>query len=521
MTAADLKPVLLLILDGWGLSSQTENNAIELAATPTWHKLWNEYPHTRLVTNGTAVGLIEGQMGNSEVGHLNLGAGRIVYQDLPLIRRMIESGELDAHPRLNSFLRACSRGSSVLHCVGLFSDGGVHSHIDHLRGLIDIARRRGVKRIHIHALLDGRDTPPRQAEQYFRLVADKMHAGTGFATLGGRYFGMDRDRRWVRTMQAWEAIVHGDGLKAPDWEAAMRNARERKENDEFVTPTVLGEYDGMHDGEYVLFFNFRADRMRQMVSAFLFDDFDGFDRGRVPMTRVFSVRRYRDDFQNDVLLEEDIVPETITELLSGSGLRVYKSAETEKYAHVTYFFNGGRELPWPGEDRVLVQSPMVGTYDQKPEMSVYEVTDRLVQHLKARDHQLFVVNFANGDMVGHTGIREAILAAVHAVDHCLEQIMGATHWGRDVSVIVTADHGNAEEMTFPDGSVSTQHSMNEVPLVLVDEPRRELKQPDKDEYGRLWSLCDVAPTIMALLKQTQPESWNGQSLLEPPATTQQ
>jgi 2,3-bisphosphoglycerate-independent phosphoglycerate mutase len=514
MSAANTKPVLLLILDGWGLSPLTENNAIELAQTPTWHKLWNEWPHTSLITDGQAVGLIEGQMGNSEVGHLNLGAGRVVYQDLLAIKRMIESGELDAHARLNTFLRSCSRGSSVLHLVGLFSDGGVHSHIDHLRGLIDIARRRGVKRIYVHALLDGRDTPPRQSETYFRLVADKMHAGTGFATLGGRYFGMDRDRRWVRTMQAWEAIVHGDGLRAPDWEAAMAAARERKEGDEFVTPTVLGDYDGMHDGDYVLFFNFRADRMRQLVSAFLFDEFDGFDRGRVPMTRVFSVRRYRDDFRNDVLLEEEAVTETLVETLSERGLKVYKSAETEKYAHVTYFFNGGREQPWPNEDRVLVQSPMVSTYDLKPEMSVYEVTDRLVQHLKARDHQLFVVNFANGDMVGHTGIQEAILAAVHAVDHCLEQIMGAVHWGQDVSVIVTADHGNAEEMTFPDGSVSTQHSMNPVPLVLVGDPRRELKPADKEQYGRLWALCDVAPTIMALLGQEQPASWTGESLLQ-------
>ena len=513
MSEPPRKPILLLILDGWGLGRDPANSAIELAETPTWHKLWKDWPCTQLVTNGPAVGLIEGQMGNSEVGHLNLGAGRIVYQDLLFIRRMIDSGEIEAHAQLNTFLKACSQGSSVLHFVGIFSDGGVHGHIEHLRGLIDLARRRGIKRIWIHALLDGRDTHPRCAERYFKLVSDKMHAGVGFATMSGRYYGMDRDRRWGRTLRAWDAIVHAEGTHAKNWEDALRLARERDEGDEFVSPTALGEYSGMNDGEYVLFYNFRADRMRQLVSAFLFDDFDGFERGRVPMTRVFSVRRYRDDFQNPVLLEEDLVPDTITELLCEHGMRVYKSAETEKYAHVTYFFNGGREDPWPCEQRVLVQSPMIATYDLKPEMSVYEVTERLVQHLKARDFDLYVVNFANGDMVGHTGVREAVIAAVTAVDHCLEQIMGAVHWGHDVSVIVTADHGNAEELTFPDGSVSTQHSMNDVPLVLVDEPRRELKPADKSRFGRLWSLCDVAPTILALWGITPPPCWTGESLL--------
>jgi len=511
--SAERKPILLLILDGWGLGHDPANDAIELGLTPTWHKLWNEYSRTQLVTNGPAVGLTEGQMGNSEVGHLNLGAGRIVYQDLLLIRRMIENGEMEANEQLNEFLGDCSRGSSVLHLFGLFSDGGVHSHIEHCRGFVNIARRRGVKRVWIHALTDGRDTPPRNAEKYFRLVADKMPSGVGFATLGGRYFGMDRDRRWERTKLAWDAIVHAQGSRAADWESAMAAARGRGETDEFITPTVLGDYSGIHDGESILCYNFRADRMRQMVSAFLFRDFDGFTRGSVPLTRLFSVRRYRDDFTNEVLFEEDTVPQTLNEVLDALGMRVYKSAETEKYAHVTYFFNGGREKPWPLENRVLVQSPMIATYDLKPEMSVYEVTDRLVQHLKARDHELYVVNFANGDMVGHTGVREAILKAVHAVDHCLEQIMGAVHWGADVDVLVTADHGNAEELLFSDGSLSTQHSMNDVPLVLVSEPRRALKAVDIARYGRAWSLCDVAPTILAMWGIPHPAIWDGQSLL--------
>ena len=510
-------PVLLLILDGWGLTQDPANSAIAQADTPTWDKLMEDCPWTKLHTHGECVGLIEGQMGNSEVGHLNLGAGRVVYQDLSRIKRMIESGELDAHEHLNRFLRACSRGSSVLHLVGLMSDGGVHSHIDHLRGFIQIARRRGIKRIWIHALTDGRDTAPKIAERYFEEVGFKMPAGVGFATLGGRYYGMDRDRRWDRTLLAWECIVHGEAPRFPGWKEAMAAARERDEGDEFITPSVLGEYSGIQDGDFVMFYNFRADRMRQIVCAFLFDEFDGFERGRMPMTRCFSVRRYRSDFHNDVLLEDDFVTETLTEVLTKRGHKVYKSAETEKYAHVTYFFNGGLEQPWPGEDRFLVQSPYVATYDLKPEMSVYEVTDQLVQRLKAREHDLLVVNFANGDMVGHTGVKEACIKAAKAVDRCLEQILGAVHWGKDISVLITADHGNFEELTFDDGGPNTQHSMNDVPLLLVADPHRELKSPEDAEDGsprKVWTLCDVAPTIMGLLGEQCPASWDGISLLK-------
>lgn len=507
MPADKLKPVLLLILDGWGIGEDPANDAIALAETPTWDKLLKEYPQTRLITGGTHVGLIEGQMGNSEVGHLNLGAGRVVYQDLLAIQRMLDSGAISANAGINQFLRDCAGGSSVLHFIGLFSDGGVHSHVEHLRGFINLARRRGIKRVYLHCLLDGRDTAPSIAAKYFRLVADKMPSGITFATLGGRWYGMDRDRRWERTQRHWEAIVHAEGLKFESWEAALEASRDRGETDEFIQPSVLGNYQGIRDGEFVFFYNFRADRMRQLVSAFVFDEFDGFERGRIPLAHAFTVRRYRGDFPNPVLLEEDTVPDTIVEVLSRRGMKVYKSAETEKYAHVTYFFNGGREAPWPGEDRMLVQSPMVDTYDQKPEMSVYEITDQLVQHLKQRSHDLFVVNFANGDMVGHTGVREAAIKAVHAVDHCLEQVLGAVHWGEDVDVIVTADHGNCEQLVFADGSPHTQHSMSDVRLVLVSDPRRELKPP------AAWSLCDVAPTIMALWGIEPPESWTGTSLL--------
>lgn len=508
MANAEHKPVLLLILDGWGITTNPEISAIAQGRTPTWDKLLSEYPHTRLITHGPHVGLIEGQMGNSEVGHLNLGAGRIVYQDILAIKRMLEAGEVAASAPLNDFFRDCSRGSSVLHFIGLLSDGGVHSHIMHLRDLIPHARRRGIQRIYLHALTDGRDTAPEIAERFFAQVSDKMPSGVGFATLGGRWFGMDRDRRWDRTQQHWEAIAHGQGPRYDSWERALAAARERGEKDEFIQPSVLGDYAGVNDGDYVLFFNFRADRMRQLVSAFLFQDFDGFDRGRLPATRVFTMRRYRQDFDNEVLLKDDPVDDTITEYLCRNGYTVYKSAETEKYAHVTYFFNGGLEDPWPGEKRVLIQSPQVATYDLKPDMSVYEVTDRLVQELKGRTHDLFMVNFANGDMVGHTGDFAAAIGAVEAVDRCLEQILGAVHWGEDVNVVITADHGNCEEMKYPDGSTNTQHSMNDVPLVVVSEPRRELKPPAD------WSLCDVAPTVLNLMALPQPASWTGTSLLK-------
>ncbi|MCH7471677.1 2,3-bisphosphoglycerate-independent phosphoglycerate mutase [bacterium] len=515
MAHPEHKPVLLLILDGWGLGPDPDNSAIELARTPTWDKLWAEYPRTRLVPHGTAVGLMQGQMGNSEVGHLNLGAGRVVYQDLLKINRMIERGELASHAKLNSFLREVAGGSSVLHFIGLFSDGGVHSHLNHLQALTALAQQRGVGRIWIHALLDGRDTRPRIAEGYFERFSEGMPPAARFATLGGRYFGMDRDRRWERTQKAWDAIVHADARRTTGWEAAMHTAREQDEGDEFVVPAVLGDYPGMEEGDGVLFFNFRADRMRQLAAALLLGDFNDFDRGSVPRVTVFSTRRYRDDFANDVLLENATVPQTINEVLSGRGLAVYKGAETEKYAHVTYFFNGGREAPWPGEDSVLISSPRVATYDLKPEMSVHELTERLATELARPRHEFYVVNFANGDMVGHTGVRQACIEACEAVDQCLKQVMDAAGWGSGVDVIVTADHGNCDVLTWPDGTPHTQHSMSEVPLVLAAEPRRQLKQPEEAAaQGReAWSLRDVAPTIMELLGLAPPPDWTGVSLL--------
>ena len=502
------KPVLLLILDGWGLAEDRSNSAIDLANTPTWDTLWRDWPHTQLIPHGEHVGLVKGQMGNSEVGHLNLGAGRIVRQDLQEISRLIREGELAAHGPLNDFLAPLKDSNGTLHFVGLFSDGGIHSHIEHLFGLIRHASARGVQRIAIHALTDGRDTAPRCCEQYFERMQRELGELAAVASVGGRYYLMDRDRRWERTQQHWDVITHGMGPVAKDWQTAIATARNRDEGDEFITPTVIGDYAGFAPDDRILCFNFRADRMRQSVAAWTQPGFEGFDRGDYKLHPLFSVRRYEADFANPVLISRDIVEETLAEVVSRAGLTSYKSAETEKYAHVTYFFNGGLEEPWPGEERVLVPSPKVATYDLQPRMSVNEVTDRLVEDLRLEGHDLYVVNFANGDMVGHTGVKEACIAACEAVDACLRRVLDAAAWGDKVSVIVTADHGNCDVLTWPDGTPHTQHSMNDSPLVLVSEPRRELKPPAE------WSLRDVAPTVLELLGIPQPASWDGVSLLD-------
>ena len=537
------KPVLLLILDGWGLGEDPSNSAIEQAKTPVWHRIWEEYPRTKLVPFGESVGLTEGQMGNSEVGHLNLGAGRVVYQDLVAITKLVDSGGLAKHERLNEFLDGV--GDGTLHFVGLLSDGGVHSHIDHLIGLANyVASRAGQDlaptKICIHVLLDGRDTPPAIAEQYFEYASSRLPAAASFATLAGRYFGMDRDKRWLRTKRAWDAIVHGTGAWASDWQTAMDQARRWDTGDEFVAPTVLGSYRGMKPGDSVICFNFRADRMRQMVEAFVSEKFEGFDRGNNPHPRLFTFTHYRDDFDIPVLLTYEPVEQTLAQVCSEAGLKVYKSAETEKYAHVTYFFNGGREEPWQGEDRVLIPSPKVATYDLKPEMSVYEVTDKLVAAIESGDYDCFVVNYANGDMVGHTGVIPAEIRACEAVDECLGKVLAAADWGKRAAVIVTADHGNCDVMRWPDGTPHTQHSMNLVPVVLVSDPRIELCPfaEEPEHHGQLddhlekgleragepiqngdarpetWSLCDIAPTVLDLLGIEKPRSWTGVSLLK-------
>jgi 2,3-bisphosphoglycerate-independent phosphoglycerate mutase len=518
MSSPARKPVVLLILDGWGLAGTgdwggAENSAVELADTPVWDRLRTEFPMTQLIPHGTHVGLTAGQMGNSEVGHLNLGAGRTVYQDLVAVTLMIEDCKLSEHAALNAFLADAQSGT--LHFVGLFSDGGVHSHIDHLLGFAKYAAECGVQRIAVHALLDGRDTPPAIAEQYFVKAEQQLPPGATFATLGGRYFGMDRDRRWERVRPAWEAIIHGEGTRELDWREALQRAREAGQSDEFVLPVVLGDYGGMQDGDSVFFFNFRADRMRELGAPLALPEFDGFDRGAVPKVSIFSTTRYRDDFTFPTLLTDAPLEETLAQVASAAGLRMYKSAETEKYAHVTYFFNGGREEPWPGEDRVLVQSPGVATYDLLPEMSAAGVTELLCEDLAARRHDVYVINYANGDMVGHTGVRDACIRACEAVDACVGRVLDAAGWGELATVIVTADHGNCDVLSWPDGTPHTQHSMNLVPLVLVAAPGLELLATDSAEAAAHggWSLRDVAPTILALLGLPRPASWNGRSLL--------
>ncbi|MDQ3023415.1 MAG: 2,3-bisphosphoglycerate-independent phosphoglycerate mutase [bacterium] len=513
------KSVLLLILDGWGLAEDPTNSAIDLASTPNWDRIWRDFPRTKLVPHGEAVGLLEGQMGNSEVGHLNLGAGRVIYQDLVAITKLIDNGELKDHADLNAFLDRAGQGT--LHFVGLFSNGGVHSHIDHLCGLANYAAEKCGVPLKVHALLDGRDTPPAIAEQFFAYAEEHLPHSAQFATLGGRYFGMDRDKRWQRTELAWDAIVEARGAWAPDWRTAMICARDWGMTDEFITPTVLGGYTGMQPGDSVICFNFRADRMRQLVSALVLEDFDSIERRSDPRPDVFAFTQYRDDFDIPVLLAYEPVAETLAEVCSKAGLHIYKSAETEKYAHVTYFFNGGREEAWPGEDRVLIPSAQVATYDLQPEMSIHEVTDRLVEAIKAGAHELLVVNYANPDMVGHTGVADACITACEAVDKCLGRVLEAAQWGKQAAVMVTADHGNCDVLRWPDGTPHTQHSMNLVPLVLVSEPRRDLhaladaaRLVVGSSHPQCFSLCDVAPTILDLLGISKPDSWTGISLLE-------
>ncbi len=508
--------MVLLILDGWGLAppERSSGDAIRAARTPNFDRIFHGCPSTTLTTHGRAVGLIEGQMGNSEVGHLNLGAGRVVKQDILRISEMIERGDFFTHPALLELCQKVRASGATLHLIGLVSDGGVHSHLSHLMALLELCRRQGMERVAVHALLDGRDTPPRSAAGYLSQVEEALGEADGWciATIGGRYFGMDRDRRWDRLERAWRAIVLADGPRAASWQEALEAAYARGESDEFVNPTLIvppgGEPVPVVDGDGVIFFNFRADRARQLTHALLDEEFPHFDRVRRPRVHFLSFKRYEDDLDTPVLLEEEELRGTLTEHLSSLGLRVFKTAETEKYAHVTYFFNGGREEPFPGEERVLIDSPKVATYDLVPEMSLYPVTETLTAAISRGEFALLVANFANPDMVGHTGVFEAAVRACEHVDICLGRVLAAAR-SFGYAVVVTADHGNADEMLFPDGTVSTQHSKNPTPLIVVAESARG--HTLRGEGMR--SLCHVAPTVLDLMGIEPPPEMEAESLI--------
>ncbi|HEY6777333.1 MAG TPA: 2,3-bisphosphoglycerate-independent phosphoglycerate mutase [Thermoleophilaceae bacterium] len=489
--------VALVILDGWGMAEPGPGNAVGQARTPVFDGLWSTYPHTTLTAWGEAVGLPEGQMGNSEVGHLNLGAGAIVKQDLLRIDEAIADGSFAENETLRA---AC--GAERLHLLGLVSAGGVHASMGHLRALIELTGEAGVPDVVIHAFTDGRDTNPDSGAGYVAEV--EGWGGARIASVTGRYYAMDRDRRWDRTKLAWDAIVHGRAeFSAESGEAAVRAAYERGETDEFIKPMLVGGEGRIRSGDSVVFFNFRPDRARQLTRALGEPDFSDFDRGEVPRVRLTTLTEYQEEWDYPAAFPPARPEVTLASLLAERGINQLHVAETEKYAHVTYFFNGGEEDPYDGEERCLVDSPRdVPTYDQKPEMSARAATDAFVERWRGGDYGFAIINYANPDMVGHTGVIPAAVKAVETVDACLGEVVGAVHDSGGACVI-TADHGNADNMLEPDGSPNTAHSMNPVPLIVT---------ADVGELASGGILADVAPTVLALLGQEQPPEMTGRSL---------
>ncbi len=497
--------VCLVILDGWGLAEPGPGNAVSLAETPVFDELWERYPRTTLSASGRDVGLPAGQMGNSEVGHLNLGAGAVVKQDLARIDDAVADGSLFENEVL---LAACQAARESprgrLHLMGLVSDGGVHSGWTHVEALIELAAQEGVPDVVVHAFTDGRDTLPTSAPSYIsELERWLRHAGR-VGTVSGRYYAMDRDRRWERTKLAYDAIVHAQGQRADGAAEAVAAAEERGETDEFIRPTVIGDYDGAADGDVAIHFNFRPDRARQLVMALCEPDFDEFDRGDAPDIELTTLTSYRTEWTYPVAFPPREPEATLAEVLSREGIRQLHVAETEKYAHVTYFFNGGREQEWEGEEHRLVDSPRdVATYDERPEMSAEAAAREFSERWSAGGYRFGIINFANPDMVGHTGSIPAAVTAIEAVDACLGEVVTAVHESGG-ACIVTADHGNAEHMLEPDGSPNTAHSLNPVPF-FVTVAGLELAD------GGI--LADVTPTALALLGLEQPGEMTGRSLI--------
>ena len=507
------RPLLtLIVIDGFGCRKEAGYNAIAQAETPRFDALWRDSPWTTLEASALAVGLPEGQMGNSEVGHLNIGAGRVVDQDIVRVSKSIRGHELEQNPL---FVRAV-KGSRSVHFAGLLSDGGVHSLQEHLHGLIDAALALGAENVYVHAILDGRDTPPKSAEKYLgdllAHIRDKPRAH--LATVVGRYFPMDRDKRWERVQRGYDLMTLGVGTETKDPLETLRRFYEQGVTDEFMEPLSVITAEGAHlgrveDGDTLLFFNFRADRMRQIVTAFMEESFDGFVRAVHPKARLVTMNRYHEQFDLPVLYPPVELRNNLGEILAKAGLTQLRIAETEKYAHVTFFFNGGSDTCFPGEARILVPSPKVATYDQKPEMSVFEVTERVVEAIESKKYDVIIMNIANPDMVGHTGVMAAAIEAVRDTDIAVGRILDAAAKVDGVTLI-TADHGNAELM-FDDatGQPHTAHTMNPVPLILVDAKKR---------FGTLrggGALSNVAPTILAILGLEQPAEMTAESLLVP------
>lgn len=506
------KPVMLMVLDGWGLGEAGPGNAISLANTPNMDALWEKYPHEKLEASGLAVGLPSGQMGNSEVGHLNIGSGRVVYQELTKITKAIEDGVFQANEEINAAIRHAIDHNSTLHLMGLLSDGGVHSHIEHLFAILDLCKAKGLDRVVVHCFLDGRDVSPTSGAGFVKELQHKMQEiGIGkIATVIGRYYAMDRDKRWERVKRAYDAIREGIGASAQDPVAAVEESYNKDITDEFVEPVVIEE-DGkpvalLQNDDSVLFFNFRPDRGRELTRALLEDDFDGFDRDDRIAPYYVTMTEYDKTFERvHVAYKPETFENTLGAVVSAHGMTQLRIAETEKYPHVTFFFNGGQEIEFPGEDRILVPSPKVATYDLQPEMSAYGVKDKVVEAIKSGKYDLIVLNFANSDMVGHTGVIPAAIKAVETVDTCVGEVVAAIREMQG-EVLITADHGNSEQMIAVDGKPFTAHTTNLVPLILVSDRADTLKPGGK--------LSDLAPTLLEMMNIAQPPEMTGVSLLE-------
>ena len=507
------KVTMLMILDGFGDNANQDGNAIKQANTPNLDRLMKKYPNTDIYTSGKYVGLPDGQMGNSEVGHTNIGAGRIVYQDLTKITKSIEDGDFFSNPEFIAAIDNCKKHNSKLHILGLVSDGGVHSHNRHLYGLLEMAKRRDFENVYIHCFLDGRDTPPASAETYISELQEKMREkGVGkIATLAGRFYAMDRDKRWQRIQKAYDAMVFGKGEKAGDPIKAIEDSYQKEVFDEFVVPTVICNPNGepvakIEENDSVIFFNFRPDRARQITRAIVDPNFNEFETKKMN-TYFVCFTSYDETMPNvHIAFKKEPVKNTLGEIVSKHGLKQLRIAETEKYAHVTFFFNGGEEKQYPGEERILVPSPKVETYDMKPEMSAYEVTDKVCDALENDRFDVIILNFANTDMVGHTGNMQAAIKAVEAVDTCIGRIVKIIE-EKQGTLLITADHGNAEQMIDQKtGEPHTAHTTNPVPAILVT-PNKNFKLK---ENGKL---ADLAPTILDIMGIEKPEEMTGESLL--------
>lgn len=511
--SAPRRTALLLILDGWGYREETDSNAIAAANTPVWDQLWRECPHTLITTSGTGVGLPSGQMGNSEVGHMNLGAGRVVYQSLTMIDKAIETGDFFTNAVLVSAARTAAANDKALHIMGLLSPGGIHSHENHILAMIRLAQDEGVKRVYVHAFLDGRDMPPRSAmaslQKTEKALAD---AGLGrIVSVTGRYFAMDRDQRWDRMQSAYDLITRGDAsFSADSVEDALNHAYARDEDDEFVKATRIGDAVPVKDGDSMVFMNFRADRARQLTNAFVDPGFDGFKRKSAPALAEFvMLTEYSADLNQyaNCAYPPQTLHNGLGEYLASQGRTQLRIAETEKYAHVTFFFSGGREQTYNGEDRILIPSPDVATYDLKPEMSAPEVTDQLDAAIRSGKYDAIICNYANGDMVGHTGNFDAAVKAVETLDVCLGRLMQAI---RDTGgqCLITADHGNVEQMMDAEsGQALTSHTSGPVPLVYVGD--RQWR------FTREGALSDIAPTLLTLMDMEVPAEMTGHVLMAP------